>query len=43
LNLKGDIPLPCVFYIDKAANKLISVDKFTTASALIAGLKASGG
>ena len=43
LKLRGDVPLPCVFYIDKAANKLINVARFTTASAVIEGLKASGG
>lgn len=43
LSLRGSVALPCVYLIDKAANKLIDVKPFTSDAAAMEALKASGG
>jgi hypothetical protein len=43
LSLRGSVALPCVYLIDKAANKLIDVKPFTNDAAAMEALKASGG
>jgi hypothetical protein len=43
LSLRCSVALPCVYLIDKAANKLIDVKPFTSDAAAMEALKASGG
>ena len=43
MKLRGSVGLPCVFLVDKAANKLIDVKPFTNDAAAMEALKASGG
>lgn len=43
LGMRGGVALPCVFVIDKSANKILDVKPFATAAGCIEALKAKGG